>query len=171
MEKEHPLVQLARRTIETHVRTGEQLEPPQELEGHEKRRAGAFVSLHCNGRLRGCIGTLEPTQENVVCEVIQNAISAANHDPRFSPVLPDELESLEISVDILSAAEPIASIKELDPVQYGVIVQRGSRRGLLLPNLEGVDTAEMQVAISLRKAGIRPDEPYRMYRFRVDRYS
>jgi MEMO1 family protein len=170
MEKEHPLVQLARRTIEAHVRTGEQLEPPPELEAQEQRRAGAFVSLHCHGQLRGCIGTLEPTQANVVCEVIQNAISAANHDPRFSPIRPDELESLEISVDILGKAEPIKSIDDLDPVQFGVIVERGPRRGLLLPNLDGVETAEMQVAISLRKAGIRPDEPYHMYRFRVDRY-
>ncbi len=170
MATEHPLVQLARRTIESYVRSGQRLSAPAELEGQEQRRAGAFVSLHRQGQLRGCIGTIEPTQPNVVREVIQNAISSATRDPRFPPVRPEELADLEISVDVLSEAEPIESIAELDPVQYGVIVERGARRGLLLPNLEGVETAEEQVDIALRKAGIHPREPYRLYRFRVDRY-
>ncbi len=170
MQSEHPLVQLARRTIETYVRTGRILAPPPELEARESRRAGAFVSLHRHGQLRGCIGTIEPTQPNIVREVIQNAISAATRDPRFPPVRPDELDDLEISVDILGEPEPVQSLADLDPVQYGVIVERGNRRGLLLPNLEGVDTVEEQVDIALRKAGIRPGEPYRLYRFRVERY-
>jgi AmmeMemoRadiSam system protein A len=170
MQNEHPLVQLARRTIESYVTTGQRLGPPPELEATELRRAGAFVSLHRHGQLRGCIGTIEPTQPNVVREVIQNAISSATRDPRFRPVQPDELADLEISVDVLGEAEPIESVAELDPVQYGVIVERGNRRGLLLPNLEGVDTVEEQVDIALRKAGIRANEPYRLYRFRVDRY-
>ena len=170
MKDEHPLVQLARRAIETYVRTGRRLAPPPELEEVEQRRAGAFVSLHRHGLLRGCIGTIEPTQPTVVREVIQNAISSATRDPRFPPVRAQELEDLEISVDVLSPAEPISSLAELDPIQYGVIVERGARRGLLLPNLEGVDTAEEQVDIALSKAGIRPDEPYTMYRFRVERY-
>lgn len=168
---EHPLVHLARMTIETHVRTGRRIAPPAEMEKAENRKAGAFVSLHRHGQLRGCIGTIEPTQSNVVREVIQNAISSATHDPRFPPVRADELDDLEISVDILGEPEQIQSRAELDPLQYGVIVERGSRRGLLLPNLEGVDTVEDQIAISLRKAGIRPNEPYRLYRFRVDRYE
>jgi MEMO1 family protein len=171
MQNEHPLVQLARRTIETYVRTGKRLEPPPELEAAEPRRAGAFVSLHRHGNLRGCIGTIEPTQSSVVREVIQNAISSATRDPRFPPVRPDELDDLEISVDILGDPEPVESLVNLDSVQYGVIVELGSRRGLLLPNLEGVDTVQEQVDIALRKAGIQPSEPYRLYRFRVDRYQ
>lgn len=170
MSNEHPLVQLARRTIESYVRTGKRLAPPPELEAVERRRAGVFVSLHRHGQLRGCIGTIEPTQPNIVREVIQNAISAATRDPRFPPVRPHELDDLEISVDVLGEPEPVESMADLDPVTYGVIVERGSRRGLLLPNLEGVDTVQDQVDIALRKAGIHPSEPYRLYRFRVDRY-
>lgn len=169
-DKEHPLVQLARRTIEAFVRNGRRIEPPEELTPEMQRRAGVFVSLHRHGQLRGCIGTIAPTQPNVAYEVIQNAISAATRDPRFPPVGPNELEDLEISVDILGEPEPVSSWEELDPKVYGVIVERGMRRGLLLPDLEGVDTVQDQVAIALRKAGIHPSEPYRLYRFRVERY-
>jgi len=133
-------------------------------------RAGAFVSLHKGAALRGCIGTIEPTQPTLAHEVIANAISAASRDPRFAPLTPDELGELDISVDVLEPAEPISSLDELDPTTYGVIVERGRRRGLLLPDLEGIDTPQQQVNIALRKAWITPDEPYRMYRFRVTRY-
>ncbi|MCD6518986.1 MAG: AmmeMemoRadiSam system protein A [Anaerolineae bacterium] len=170
MAEEHPLVQLARRAIESYVREGVVIRPPKELTEEMKRRAGTFVSLHRHGQLRGCIGTIEPVRANVAEEVIANAISAATRDPRFSPLRPDELEDLEISVDVLSEPEPISSLAELDPKVYGVIVESGRRRGLLLPDLEGVDTPEQQVAIALRKAWIDPTEPYRMYRFRVERY-
>jgi len=170
MADKHPLVALARRTIERYVRDGEVVEPPTELTEEMKARAGVFVSLHKQGELRGCIGTIEPVRSNVAQEIIANAISAATRDPRFSPVSADELCELDISVDVLTEPEPISSLQELDPRQYGVIVESGARRGLLLPDLEGVDTPRRQVDIALRKAWISPTEPYRMYRFRVVRY-
>jgi len=169
-EAEHPLVQLARRTIEQYVRSAQVISPPDPLTDEMRPRAGVFVSLHKHGELRGCIGTIEPTRANVAQEIIANAISAATRDPRFAPVTADELTDLEISVDVLTTPEPIRSQDELDPRVYGVIVESGGRRGLLLPDLEGVDTTEQQVNIALRKAWIRPNEPYRMFRFRVIRY-
>lgn len=171
MKTEHPLVQLARQTIETYVRTGKRIRPPENLTPEMKERAGVFVSLHKHGQLRGCIGTFEPTTPNVAQEIIQNAISSATRDPRFEPVRPDELADLEISVDILTPPEPISGPEELDPKRYGVIVEAGWRRGLLLPDLEGVDTVEYQLAIARRKAGIGPNEPVKLYRFEVRRYK
>lgn len=170
MAKEHSLVALARKTIEHYIRDGEVIDPPEELTPEMRKRAGVFVSLHRGGQLRGCIGTIEPVRANVAQEIIANAISSATRDPRFPPLTAEELSDLEISVDVLTEPEPISSIRELDPKVYGVIVESGSRRGLLLPDLEGVDTAEQQVAIALRKAWISATEPYRMYRFRVVRY-
>ena len=166
----HELVNLVRQTIELYVRRHERPPTPQHLSELLAQRAGAFVSLHLVGELRGCIGTIEPQQANLAAEVIANAVSAATRDPRFSPVTPDELDELAISVDVLEPAEPIVSLEELDPSQYGVIVESGGRRGLLLPDLEGVDTPQQQVQIALRKAWIRADEDYRLSRFRVTRY-
>ncbi|MGM0400060.1 MAG: AmmeMemoRadiSam system protein A [Chloroflexota bacterium] len=170
MTERHPLVELAHRTIEHYVKYNERIDLPETLSEKMKRKAGVFVSLHKDGELRGCIGTIEPRQANVAQEVIANAISAATRDPRFPPVGPQELDDLEISVDVLGEPEPIESMEELDPKEYGVIAESGPRRGLLLPDLEGVDTPEKQVGIALRKAWIDPDEPYDMYRFRVMRY-
>lgn len=168
--KHHPLVDLARKTIETYVRTGKQIAPPSDLPPDLPHRAGAFVSLHAHGELRGCIGTIEPTQPSLALEVIHNAIMAATRDPRFPPVSAGELAALEISVDVLSAPEPVASQAQLDPKRYGVIVECGYRRGLLLPDLEGVDTVECQVDIARRKAGIARHEPCKLYRFEVKRF-
>ena len=170
MAEEHPLVALARKTIESYVREGKVIEPPADPTTEMLARAGVFVSLHRGGQLRGCIGTIEPVRDNVAREIIANAISAATHDPRFPPLRADELRGLDISVDVLSEPEPLDSLDGLDPRTYGVIVERGQRRGLLLPDLEGIDTPQEQVDIALRKAWISPDEPYRMYRFRVIRY-
>jgi len=170
MKTEHPLVQLARRTIEQYVRERRTVEATGILGELGNKRAGAFVSLHRHGQLRGCIGTIENVHGDLEHEVIQNAISAATRDPRFPPVRADELDDLEISVDVLGAPEPVEGLDDLDPHVYGVIVERGTRRGLLLPDLEGVDTPEQQVDIALRKAWIEPRESYRLYRFRVDRY-
>ncbi len=170
MSEEHPLVQLARRAIEQYVRERKVIDPPPTLTEEMQRRAGVFVSLHRQGDLRGCIGTIEATQENVALEIIHNAISAATRDPRFAVVRSDELDDLEISVDVLGDPEPIASMAELDPKVYGVIVSAGGRRGLLLPDLEGVDSARQQVEIALRKAWISPSEKYSMFRFEVVRY-
>ncbi len=172
MSTSHPLVQLARDTIENYVRHGKIIQPPEKLTPEMKKRAGTFVSIHKHGMLRGCIGTIEPTQANVAQEVIQNAISAATRDPRFPPITPDELADLDIKVDVLSEPEPVKSLEELDPKRYGVIVKsaRDWRKGLLLPDLEGVDTVEYQVEIARRKAGILPGEPIELYRFEVVRY-
>ncbi|TEU16516.1 MAG: AmmeMemoRadiSam system protein A [Anaerolineales bacterium] len=168
----HPLVELARKAIESYVREKHTIKPPEELVPEMQGRAGTFVSLHdTQGNLRGCIGTIEPQQPTVIQEVVRNAISAATRDPRFDPVQPEELEGLDIKVDVLTEPEPIDSMDQLDPNRYGVIVESGWRRGLLLPDLEGVDTVEYQVEIAMRKAGIRPDEPVQLYRFEVKRYT
>lgn len=143
-------VRLARLSLETYVRTGSRLEHlpdglPDEL---TRRAAGAFVSLHIGGQLRGCIGTIEATQTNVAQEIVQNAVSAGTRDPRFPPVHPEELEELEYSVDVLGEPEPVESFEQLDPKRYGVIISCGTRRGLLLPDLDGVDTVAQQVDIA-----------------------
>ena len=162
---------LARRTVETFVLTGKQLSPPQTL-GILSARAACFVSIKTlTGDLRGCIGTIEPAKETLAEEVIMNAINAATRDPRFEPIAADELSNLRYSVDILGVPEP-TSFEDLDPATYGVIVEdeSGAFRGLLLPDIEGVDTAARQVEIAARKAGIAAGSPLKLSRFRVDRY-
>ncbi|MBA7668481.1 hypothetical protein ES703_76593 [subsurface metagenome] len=165
-----PLVRLARETVETYVKEGKTPEP-KELTPEMRERAGVFVSIHKFGELRGCIGTFEPVEKDVAAETIANAISSATRDPRFPPVAPDELKELDYSVDVLTHPEPVESQEQLDPKQYGVIVEAGWRRGLLLPDLEGVDSVDQQIAICRQKAGIAPDEPVKLYRFEVRRYK
>ena len=170
--REDPWVQLARLSLETYVHTGHCLDHlpdalPRELTG---QAAGVFVSLHLWGRLRGCIGTISPTQENVAWEIVQNAVSACSRDPRFSPVRADELPDLEYSVDVLSRPEPVDSPAQLDPKQYGVIVSCGHRRGLLLPDLDGIDTVEEQLDIARQKGGIGAGDSYKIQRFKVVRH-
>jgi AmmeMemoRadiSam system protein A len=133
--------------------------------------AGAFVSIKKRGELRGCIGTMEATRANLALEVVHNAIDSATRDPRFLPVGPEELDQLSYSVDVLSPAEPVAGPEELDPKRYGVIVRLGLRRGLLLPDIEGVNTVEEQLSIVKAKAGIAPEESPEIFRFSVRRYS
>lgn len=166
----HPLVKLAKETVESYIKVGK-VPRVKELIPEMKERAGVFVSIKKHGQLRGCIGTFEPTKANVAEEIVANAISSATRDPRFLPVTESELEDLEYSVDILSHPEPVTDIKELDPKKFGIIVECGFRRGLLLPDLEGVDTVEEQIAICRAKAGILPDEPVRLYCFQVRRYK
>ncbi len=165
-------VRLARAEVEAWVRERRKIEPPADLPAEMlSSKAGVFVSLHKDGRLRGCIGTIEPARRCVAEEIIENAISASSRDPRFSPVRKDELESLEISVDVLAPPEKIRSKDELDVRRYGVIVTNGRNRGLLLPNLDGVDTVEEQLSIALRKAGLSEREKgYEMERFEVVRH-
>lgn len=154
-ESEDSYVRLARASVEHYIRTGTVLRMPSDLPAElTDRRAGVFVSIHEHGMLRGCIGTIQPCTDSVACEIIDNAVSASTRDPRFESIGEDELQSLEISVDVLGDAEEVASMDELDPKRYGVIVTKGMRRGLLLPDLEGVDTVEEQVSIAMRKAGI-----------------
>ncbi|OJF76880.1 MAG: AmmeMemoRadiSam system protein A [Treponema sp. CETP13] len=137
-------------------------------------KAACFVSLHIdkNGdkQLRGCIGTLSPVTDSLFDEICDNARSAAFHDPRFLPLQKNELENLTISVDVLAPFEHIESKKQLDPKIYGVIVQNGTRRGVLLPDLDGVDDVDTQISIACRKAGISSDEEITLYRFKVVRY-
>lgn len=169
---EDPWVKLARRSLETYVKTAQRLTSlPEDLPAEmTTQQAGAFVSLHKNGQLRGCIGTIAPTCDNLAWEIVQNAVSACSRDPRFSPVRPDELDELEYSVDVLGAPEPVDSPAALDPKTYGVIVSCGGRRGLLLPDLDGVDSVEAQLSIALQKGGIRENEPYKIERFKVVRH-
>ena len=169
---EDPWVKLARLSLETYVKTGKRLERlPEGLPAEmTDRAAGAFVSLHAHGRLRGCIGTTGPTTGSVAWEIVQNAVSACSRDPRFIPVGVEELDSLEYGVDVLGQPEPISSPAELDVKKYGVIVSCGGRRGLLLPDLEGVDTVEQQIDIARQKGGISSREKYTLERFEVVRH-
>ena len=170
-ENEDAYVRLARKTIEEYIRTGRKIQPPRQLpEEMYGSRAGVFVSIKKEGRLRGCIGTIRPAHASVAEEIIENAVSAATKDPRFSPVEPEELAQLEISVDVLGEIEEIHSPEQLDVKQYGVIVTRGFRQGLLLPNLEGIDTVEEQVAVAKQKAGMKPEEEAGLARFKVNRH-
>jgi AmmeMemoRadiSam system protein A/AmmeMemoRadiSam system protein B len=166
------LPRLARLAVETFVREGQIIEPPPTASALLEERAACFVSIKTDGGdLRGCIGTIEPVKETLAEELISNAVSAATRDPRFPPVTPAELEHLRYSVDVLSEPEP-ARFEELDPALYGVIVedQAGLHRGLLLPDIEGIETATQQVEIAMRKAGIAPGTPLKLSRFRVERF-
>ncbi len=168
----HPLVSLAQQAVEAYIRQHQVISPPEGGSPEMREKAGVFVCLKKRGQLRGCIGTFEPITPSVAEEVIRNAISSATQDYRFSePVRPWELPELEYTVDVLTTPEPVESEADLDPKKYGVIVESGGRRGLLLPDLEGVDTVEQQVSITRRKAGIAPYEPVKLYRFEVRRYT
>ncbi|HSL55992.1 MAG TPA: AmmeMemoRadiSam system protein A [Pyrinomonadaceae bacterium] len=170
--QEISLPALAREAVETFVRSGQVLTPPPSTDEFLSSPAPCFVSLKTlSGELRGCIGTIEPARDTLAQEIIANAISAATNDPRFDPVRPEELANLRYSVDVLFPSEETV-ISELDPSVYGVIVEdeSGTRRGLLLPDIPGIDNAQQQVEIAARKAGIRGDEAIRLCRFKVERY-
>jgi len=170
--EEVSLPALAREAVENFVRTGQILSPPTSTGEFLSSRAPCFVSLKTlNGELRGCIGTIEPARDTLAQEIIANAISAANSDPRFEPVRPEELSNLRYSVDVLFPPEETV-MADLDPSVFGVIVEdeSGTRRGLLLPDIPGIDNAEQQVGIAARKAGIGRGENVRLYRFKVERY-
>jgi len=164
------LTGLARKTLENHL-SGSPRPQAGDVPEEFKKRAGVFVSIKKQGSLRGCIGTIEPQQDSIVEEVMANAISAGLGDPRFQPVRREELKDLVYSVDVLQPPEPIQGLGELDPAKYGVIVRSGHRSGLLLPNLEGIETPEEQVEIARQKAGIGPHEEVRLERFEVVRYK
>lgn len=194
--EEDAYVALARRSLEHYVRYGEMIpvdmaldnlsagagaggpEPDQEdmfnqvYEALRTTKAGVFVSIHKNGALRGCIGTISPVCETVAEEIVRNAVSAGTCDPRFPAVRESELPYLSYSVDVLGEAEPVKDVGELDVRRYGVIVSKGRRRGLLLPDLDGVDTVEEQLRIARQKAGIREeDADVAVERFEVIRHG
>ncbi|HWP44182.1 MAG TPA: AmmeMemoRadiSam system protein A [Blastocatellia bacterium] len=165
---------LARLTVELFISEGEILEPPREPRGVLAQRAGAFVTLRIgDGQLRGCIGTIEPSRENLAQEIIQNAISAATRDPRFSRVTVSELPFLTYGVDVLARPEPVSGPEDLDPSRYGVIIESldGRRRGLLLPRIEGIETVEQQWRAVHMKAGITLGDAVRVERFTVTRFG
>jgi len=169
---ESEIVKLARKSLETYVNTGKHTPLPKDISDELiQNKAGVFVSLKKHGQLRGCIGTTSPTTESIAAEVIQNAISAGINDPRFPSVRKNELKDLSYSVDVLGSAEPIDFPSMLDPRRYGVIVKSGLKKGLLLPDLEGIDTAEEQIKIACSKAGIDPGEDVSLERFEVVRYK
>jgi AmmeMemoRadiSam system protein A len=165
-----PLVDLAMQSIHGFVQHGRTIASPEPIPEAMKHRAGVFVSIKKHGQLRGCIGTILPTQQTLAQEVIINAIKSATSDPRFPPIHASELADLTLSVDVLSEPEPCDE-HQLDPSRYGVIVESGWRRGLLLPDLEGVGTVKVQLTIAKGKAGIGPDDPIHLFRFTVDRHA
>ena len=167
----HPLVKLTKESVEKYVDTGKVIGPPSDPVPEMKEKAGVFICIKKKGELRGCIGTFQPTTENIATEIIHNSVNAATQDPRFPPVEPDELEELEYTVDVLTEPEKVEDKSELDPEKYGIIVKSGQRKGLLLPDLEGVNTVDEQINIASVKAGIYADENIDLYRFEVKRYK
>jgi MEMO1 family protein len=169
----HPFAQLAIDAIKAYVRDFHVISPEEHLLDRFpllRQRAGAFVSLKKYGDLRGCIGTIEPTRDFLALEIIENAISASTRDPRFRPVAEDELRELKVSVDILSPPQRVSGMHELDIRRYGLIVTCGTRRGLLLPDIEGIASVEEQVTVARKKGGIGEVETVDLYRFEVERY-
>ncbi len=167
----HPIVKLAKDAVEGYIIEGKAITPPEDLRHKLTDKAGVFVSIKKGGELRGCIGTCLPATDNVATEIVRNAISAATSDPRFLPINLTEFNDLEYSVDILSQPEEVAEIEAFDPKKYGVIVKAGNRQGLLLPDLEGINTVEEQIRIAMLKAGISQGEDIKLYRFEVKRYK
>lgn len=175
----HPAVDLARQAIKTYLQEEKwlnfedylQMNPEEPfLQQAQADQAGVFVSLHAKGKLRGCIGTIESTRESMGLEIIANAIQAATADPRFNPVEIGELDDIDVKVDVMGSLELVSDPDQLDVQTYGVVVESGYRRGLLLPALEGVETVDQQIAIACQKAGIENHEEFRIYRFKVTRY-
>ncbi len=170
--KEDEYVKLARESLENYIKNGNMIETPKEIHGELiNDKKGVFVSIKKDGELRGCIGTIGATTQNVAREIIENAIKAGTEDPRFYPVEEEELKYLIYSIDVLMSPEPIKSLENLDVNKYGIIISLNERRGLLLPNLKGIDTVEEQVRIALVKAGIAPNERYNIQRFEVIRHN
>lgn len=169
---EPSLPELARDAIRAYVVEKRVYTPHVAMPPEWQERAPVFVTLqNPGGELRGCIGSLEPTTANVAAETVDRAVAAATADPRFAPVRAEEVEGLDVEVSILSPLEAVDSVADLDPTRYGVVVEAGGRRGVLLPAIAGIDDAETQVAIARRKAGMRPDTPVRLYRFTVDKIA
>ena len=167
----NPYVKLARESLNHYYSSGHLMSKPTDLPKElSKEKGGVFVSLKKFNNLRGCIGTYLPTTDSIAEEIIKNSVQAATHDPRFPRLTEDELNDIEISVDVLTRPHKTTK-EELDPKEYGVIVTQGHKRGLLLPNLEGVDTVDYQLQIACEKAGISPNEEYEIERFQVTRYK
>lgn len=167
-----PYVRLARESLTAFLNTGAQMKniPDYVTTEMKESKRGVLVYMKKNGELRGCIGTILPTTGSIAEEIIRNAVAAGINDPRFTEVEKNELMDIDFSVDVLTEPKP-ATFKDLDPKEYGVIVNTKLKSGLLLPNLEGVDTVEDQLSIALRKAGIESDEEYSIQKFKVNRHK
>ncbi|GJL77930.1 MAG: hypothetical protein NPINA01_09190 [Nitrospinaceae bacterium] len=166
----HPYVALALQSVSHYLEHGVPLPCPKDLTQDLQEPKGVFVSIKNGPRLRGCIGNLTPAHDNLAVEIIHNAISAASRDPRFYPVSQEELSRLTFSVDVLTPLERIDDVSQLDCKKYGVELKAGEKQGVLLPDLEGVDTVAKQLKICRKKAGMTENEPCEMYRFEVKRY-
>ena len=172
MNEEKFITDLARKAVEEYIVSGKETEIEEaELPDILKKEAGVFVTLKKDGNLRGCMGTFRPVQKNAAYEIISNAMTAAENDPRFPELRKEELNEIKISVDILSEPEQVRDISELDPKKYGILVKGGHQTGLLLPDLEGIDTAKKQLNTAKRKAGLREDADVKIYRFTVSRFE
>jgi hypothetical protein len=172
VNQEKFITDLARRAVEEYIIKGKQIEIDEnELPEILKKQAGVFVTLKKNNKLRGCMGTFKSVQKNAAYEIISNAMTAAENDPRFPEVNKEELNEIKFSVDILSEPEQVRDKTELDPKKYGVLVKGGHQTGLLLPDLDGIDTAEEQLNIAKRKAGLNQDSNVEIYRFQVRRFE
>ena len=169
----HPYIKLAIESVRYYLLKKKLLPCPSPLSSTMECQSGVFVSIKIkkNNNLRGCIGTIEPSQDNLAKEIIKNAVSAATRDPRFEPIKIEELNKLSFSVDILTPLEPIDTTEKLDPRRYGLSIKDNGKQGILLPDLEGIDTPEKQIDICLKKATIPKSSRYQMYRFEVKRYN
>ncbi|MDA3868318.1 MAG: AmmeMemoRadiSam system protein A [Salinivirgaceae bacterium] len=173
MQEEHIYAKTARKAVTAFLTEGKRLKKPDNSEPEFSLKHSCFTSIHTkNGNLRGCIGTIEPQFDNLFNEIVQNAISAATRDPRFNPVKVKELDSIYFTVDVLSEPE-ITTPNDLDPKRFGLIITDGYYKGVLLPNLEGVDTAQQQIDIVKRKAGIamQTNDELTFLRFTSTRYA
>ena len=169
----HPLTQLAKKAVEEYIKNKEIIKPPRNFpKEFLTQKSGVFVTIENNNKLRGCIGTYLPTKNNIAEEVISNAISAATNDYRFLPIQEDELNKLSYIVYLLSPPKPVKDISELDPKKYGILVKSFGKSGLLLPDLEGIDSTEKQIIIACHKAGIDPvTEPITIFKFSAKKYQ
>jgi len=167
---QHPYISLAQDSIHHYLIHREKLSCPHPLSQDLRSRSGAFVSIKKLKQLRGCIGTLEPCEPNLAMEIIENAFKAALHDPRFSPVTTEELQELTYSIDVVRPLEKISTLEDLNPDIYGLVVKSNGKQGVLLPDLEGVNSTEEQIQICRAKGKIPEDEPIEMYRFKVERF-
>jgi len=167
---QHPLIRLTRTAVELVVREGRIAEPPPPEKGKAEPPAGVFVTIIKDNELRGCVGTIQPTQPTLEAEVIANAVAAALRDPRFSPLQMAELPDLAYVVDVVEDLKRIHEPGQLHPAEEGLAVRGGHRLGVVLPRTSGIDTSEAQIALALRRAGIDPGDIYSLYRFRVRRY-
>jgi len=167
----HPFVALAHNSIQTYLESGHTLAVPANLPDALHQPGAVFVSLHmADGDLRGCRGTLTPTEPTLAEAIIKTAVASATDDPRFQPMILPEMEGLQIKVDVLSEMEPVTDISLLNEKIYGVLIQSGNRRAVLLPDIAAVNSVEQQLMLVRRKAGLSQTEPANLYRFTVTRY-